>query len=188
MPCKSYSLPAAKCITGSKLAQIKGSICSTCYALKGRYRMPSLQSVLERRLASITHEEWVPAMAFLIGDARYFRWHDSGDIQSHEHFANICEVCRLTPHCKHWLPTRERAIVEWYLQHWKLPKNLVIRMSAVMFDERPEPIAGTRTTSGSHDTEAPIGFECRKPYQNNTCGDCRKCWDKRVTHISYKRH
>ena len=39
MPCKSMSLPTESCITGFKMAQIEGSICSSCYADKGFYSM-----------------------------------------------------------------------------------------------------------------------------------------------------
>ena len=35
MPGLSYSLPAWECKTGSKLRKIKGSVCASCYALKG---------------------------------------------------------------------------------------------------------------------------------------------------------
>ena len=33
MPCHSYNLPATRCITGSKMAKIKGTTCYDCYAL-----------------------------------------------------------------------------------------------------------------------------------------------------------
>ena len=39
MPCKSVSLPTESCQTGFKMAQIPGSICSSCYADKGFYSM-----------------------------------------------------------------------------------------------------------------------------------------------------
>lgn len=39
MPCKSLSLPTESCITGSKMSEIDGSICSSCYANKGFYSM-----------------------------------------------------------------------------------------------------------------------------------------------------
>ena len=36
MPGPAHNLPAAACTTGAKLAKIPGSVCSGCYALKGR--------------------------------------------------------------------------------------------------------------------------------------------------------
>jgi hypothetical protein len=58
--------------------------------------------------------------------SKYFRWHDSGDVQDLKHLAKIFKVVRLTPDVKHWMPTRE-AWVKPYLQY--APDNLVIRFS-----------------------------------------------------------
>jgi hypothetical protein len=111
MPCKSYGLPAlTSCNVGAKLAQLDGSICSKCYANgKGNYRFPVVKNAQQRRLESLTHPDWVDAMVTLVGDDRYFRWHDSGDVQDAAHFTNIVAVCRRTRGTKHWLPTRERS-------------------------------------------------------------------------------
>lgn len=188
MPCKGYSLPAHACKTGSKLVDVEGSICSDCYAMKGRYIMPSTREALEHRLNSITDPRWVEAMVTLINNAPYFRWHDSGDLQDMEHLRRICEICSLTPYTQHWLPTRERALVRQYLTEHQFPRNLVVRLSATMFDQRPDPLPGLDTTSGAHDKHPPIGFECQKPKLDNTCGDCRACWCSDVKHVSYHRH
>ena len=96
MPGPAYTLPASQCIPGAKLVQIPGSVCAGCYALKGRYRFNNVQQALERRAASIKHPDWVKAMVTLVAGHEYFRWHDSGDIQSVEHLKRIFEVCRLT--------------------------------------------------------------------------------------------
>jgi hypothetical protein len=53
------------------------------------------RAALERRLDS-QDPRWVTAMVALIKDQDWFRWHDSGDIQSLEHLKNIFEVCKLT--------------------------------------------------------------------------------------------
>ena len=107
MPCYSYNLPATKCITGSKMAKIKGTTCYDCYALKGMYNFPVVKNAMLRRHEAINHPEWVFAMSVLIYSkkSKYFRWHDSGDIQSIEHLKNIFEVCKATPNTIHWLPT-----------------------------------------------------------------------------------
>ena len=93
MPGPAYNLPASMCLTGAKLVQIPGSVCAGCYALKGRYRFNNVQQALERRAASLKHPDWVKAMVALISGHEYFRWHDSGDIQSVEHLKKIFEVC-----------------------------------------------------------------------------------------------
>ena len=54
MPGLSYSLPAWECKTGSKLRKIKGSVCASCYALKGclLYTSPSPRDGLLSRMPS----------------------------------------------------------------------------------------------------------------------------------------
>ena len=66
MPCYSYNLPATKCITGAKMAKIKGTTCYDCYALKGMYNFPVVKEAMMRRYEAINHPEWVFAMAVLI--------------------------------------------------------------------------------------------------------------------------
>ena len=53
MPCHGYSIPANTCKLGSMLAKVKGTTCNGCYALKGRYVMPTVREALNRRFASL---------------------------------------------------------------------------------------------------------------------------------------
>jgi hypothetical protein len=84
-----------------------------CYADKGNYRKYSnnIEPVQHARLVSIDDPLWVDAMVVSIGKDKYFRWHDSGDIQSIDHLEKIADVAKRTPNCMHWLPTREYGIV-----------------------------------------------------------------------------
>ena len=109
MPGWSIGLPAKECNTGSKLVNIKGSVCEGCYALKGCYVFKVVQEAQYKRLAAIASPLWVEAMTTLINSKRpnIFRWHDSGDVQDVDHLNKIFEVCRNTPTKKHWMPTRE---------------------------------------------------------------------------------
>ena len=113
MPGYAYNLPAIHCKTGSKLAQVPGTTCHGCYALKGRYRFPNVMDAMMRRLASISRPDWSRTMAADINarKSRWCRWHDSGDIQSVKHLLKIFQVCRLTPDVAHWLPTREAGLL-----------------------------------------------------------------------------
>ena len=192
MPCKSYNLPARECRVGSILRGIKNSTCAGCYALKGRYAFPNVQAALYRRLESLNNPDWVPAMVRLIDNEPFFRWFDSGDIQSVDHLAQIVAVCNATPKTKHWLPTREVKLVREYARNNPIPKNLNIRISAPMIDaESPRVIdsAGKALpTSTVHDKRPPIGYECPAPKQGNNCGDCRACWNPRKRNISYGKH
>lgn len=190
MPGHAYSLPAAECATGSRLVDVAGSVCEGCYALKGRYRFPNVQSALYARLAAITRDRWVDVMAELIartGDD-YFRWHDSGDLQSVEHFGRICDVARLTPDVQHWIPTREyRTVNDYVAAGGEIPSNLAVRLSAHVVDG-PAP-RGSLPTSTVHTATAPAGSHvCPAPQQGNSCGDCRACWDPAVPNVSYHKH
>ena len=106
MPGPAHNLPAWKCITGVKLQAVPGSVCAGCYAMKGRYRFKNVRAALDRRLEALSDPRWVQAMVVLIKDHKFFRWHDSGDIQSVDHLKNIFEVCKQTPDTQHWMPTR----------------------------------------------------------------------------------
>ncbi len=93
MPGPAHNLPAWNCITGAKLVKIPGSVCAGCYAMKGRYRFNNVRAALDRRLQALQDPRWVDAMVVLIKGEPWFRWHDSGDIQSAQHLKNIFEVC-----------------------------------------------------------------------------------------------
>jgi hypothetical protein len=99
MPGWAYGIPAAECKTGKKLQNVEGSTCYGCYALKGCYVFKVVQEAQYRRLNSIRHPYWVRAMTHLLQSkkSKYFRWHDSGDVQDLKHLAKIFEVARRTP-------------------------------------------------------------------------------------------
>ena len=109
MPGWAYGLPAKECKTGSKLRHVEGSTCYDCYALKGCYVFKVVQDAQYRRLEATKSSSWVDAMVHLINSKKekFFRWHDSGDVQDLAHLMKIYEVCELTPGVKHWMPTRE---------------------------------------------------------------------------------
>ena len=182
MPGFAYGIPAKECKTGAKLQQVKGSTCYNCYALKGCYVFPVVQAAQYKRLDSIKHPAWVKAMAMLINSkkTKFFRWHDSGDVQSVKHLAKIFEVCRRSPDVQHWMPTRE-AWVKPYLS--RAPKNLVIRFSMPMVDqEAAESWPYTSTVVSGP------GRTCPAPEQDNACGSCRACWDPSVRNVAYGKH
>ena len=194
MPCKSYSLPTIACITGYKMREIAGSICADCYAEKGNYRkyQNNIEPAQHARLVSIDDPLWVDAMVVSIGTDTYFRWHDSGDIQSIEHLEKIADVARATPHCQHWIPTREYGIVSAFVAQFDIPKNLIIRLSA-MFIDRPVVVPASLqnipgvAVSNVHSKTA-IGTGCNAPKQNGECRNCRACWNRKVAAVSYSIH
>lgn len=190
MPGPAYSLPAKDCKIGSALAKLPGTTCHNCYALKGRYSFPNVQNALSRRLASLSNPLWIEAMVTQIRSSKtaWFRWHDSGDIQSIEHLAKIVEVCRQLPKVKFWLPTREYAFVQKFMEQDSIPDNLAIRLSAHKIDAEP-PFGYGLPTSTVHTHGSTIhGEECKAYKRENSCGPCRACWDVNVANVSYLKH
>jgi hypothetical protein len=193
MPCKSYSLPTEACQTGYKMAQIKGSICHSCYANKGFYKAyeKTVKPSQWARLDSLNNPHWVDGMVNLIGNDSFFRWHDSGDLQGVDHLEQIARVAQLTPNTRHWLPTREYAMIKQYIaKHGALPKNLIVRLSAMYPDKPvivPKSLQGVDNVAVSNvHTDKPMGTACNAPKQNGACLDCRLCWSTNT--VSYALH
>jgi hypothetical protein len=193
MPGPSYSTSAFDCQTGGKLREVAGSVCSKCYAMKGRYPMPNVRDAHTRRLDTIhaaladldKRAAWVAAFKLLLNGVPHFRWHDSGDLQSRAHFELVADVARATPKTMHWLPTKEARFIG------KAPANLVVRLSSPMIDGAP--VKGYANTSTVHKAiDSPAVSKgthiCPAPKRKNTCGSCRACWNPRVANMSYHQH
>lgn len=182
------------------------------------YQMPRAQVGMLRRLHGIRDPRWVDAMVRLLshehaktairvdlgavgvrlqarGGSRwrwnepgFHRWHDSGDLQSVDHLAAICEVARLTPKIKHWLPTQELSMVKAYLDAGHtIPRNLIIRVSSVMIDE-PLRRSWPHTSSVFKESTPADAHICPAPMQDHQCRSCRACWSPSVAHVAYEAH
>ena len=220
MPGFSIGISAELCGVGSKLRKIKGSVCADCYALKGMYRMPTVKKAHAKREAGISHPRWVEAFVVMLNHhtsfaVPYFRWHDAGDIRSVKHFAKICEICVMSPHIRHWIPTRENKIISEYVRlGGVIPDNLCVRLSAPMVDQDPVKTVEYNTSTVHNPPTEWVGKECqayrtskdgkimareifldltdteRKEYKKTSgyCGECRDCWNKDVPNVSYLIH
>ena len=192
MPCYGYSTPAKRCIVGMKMRSVEGSVCASCYACKGNYGFPDVQDALEARFQSLSNDLWEDAMVYLIGKKEksgFFRWHDSGDLQGVWHLQKIVNIAKRLPHITFWLPTREYGIIgDFFRQGGTKPKNLTIRLSALMMDgEAPEGIAKRYNLVVSGVTKSE-GYTCPSSNQGNKCLDCRACWNENVYAVNYKKH
>lgn len=193
LECGSFSLSAFDCVTGSKLAKVKDSVCNKCYARRNTYLYPSVKTAQARRIKKLNSPSWAEAMVKLIriqaleNDTNLFRWFDSGDLQKGM-LAKIVEVCKLTPEIKHWLPTHEASMIikDKEKLGGKLPANLIIRLSASMIDGNPP--KSWEYSSTVHKKTEPIGFLCKAKDQGGKCLDCTACWDKDIKNISYMQH
>ena len=198
MPGWSTSISAKRCKVGATLRKVKGSTCEKCYACKGMYNFPNVIDAMERRYIALSDPRWVMVMAIVINKKSkkvpFFRWHDSGDLQSLSHLINIVNVCKLTPNVSHWLPTREYAIVRKYRETFgEFPPNLVVRASATMLDaSAPKDFGYSSEVATNPDamsasvSRGSVG--CVAPSQNNQCGSCRACWDTSVPTVTYHKH
>ena len=205
MNCLAWNIPAKYCKTGSELRDVKGSVCSSCYACRGHYQIGrTVKRALEERYnAWMTQEHWIEAMTFLIhiSSQDKFRWFDSGDLQDFFMLLQIMEIARRTPSTKHWLPTQEHEMVTAFIQRgYEIPENMTIRLSAKMVDEEPPTglakelnsypnVHGIIGTSGvlTKDNWAKSKHMCPSSLQGNNCGSCTRCWSSE-SHIDYKKH
>lgn len=200
MPGPSYSLSAHRCKTGAKLAQDPKSPCASCYAMRGRYVFPNVVNAHERRYAALSRPDWLHHMVRAIENAceqtvPYFRWFDSGDVQSVQMMNNIISIAQELPHIRFWLPTQEWEFLD---RTYFIPRNLVIRLSC-----RKRGINVTRpnwptTSSVAHFSKPKLeqatqnqsadAWVCPAKLQSNTCGACRACWKPSIKHIIYPQH
>jgi hypothetical protein len=193
MPGFSFNISAKKCKNGNKLRKIKGSVCDTCYAFRGNYLWPVVNNAMEKRFSGITHPQWAEAMTTLIREKEksgYFRFFDSGDLQSLKMLEDIVQIARNLPNIKFWLPTKEYSIISAYVKkHKQFPENLTVRLSAFMKNETV-PIQLVKklgvVTSSVATTEQEVSCPSKK--QGNKCLECRDCWDLSVKNVSYKSH
>jgi hypothetical protein len=85
MPGWAYGIPAAECKTGKPSCRIGSWVqrAKNVTRTKNCYVFPVVQAAQYRRLAAIKNPLWVEAMATLINSkkSKWFRWHDSGDVQ-----------------------------------------------------------------------------------------------------------
>ena len=192
MPGRAFGINADDCVRGSAMAKVAGSICSSCYAQKGNYiRYPAIKAAQDARLAAfhaLGALQWSKAMVTLINGQTFFRWFDSGDLQSVEMLRAIFRVCRETPTVRHWLATREQKLVRETLKVEAVPDNLVIRISADFIDKAPTNTVTPWSSAVHSETAASGAHDCPSRFQGGKCGDCRACWDPTVATVSYKAH
>lgn len=201
MPWWAWSISANDCITGGKLAQVEGTICNSCYALKGNYRFSNVVAAHERRKQVIGHPDFVEAFVVVLSNLHAktrktkmngevenrFRWMDSGDIQSVEMLRNINEVARRTPQIDHWLPTRELQMVKEFLRGDTFAPNLIVRISTAKVGDRPtkQPLGLPYASVDAAPTENLHVCPARE-HQGNRCLDCDRCWT--TANVDYPLH
>ena len=211
MDCYSFSLPAGP--NGACPLSVTGenTICGSCYAMINRYNMPNVLNAQYLRFAWVKSclarwddggkQELVNKLTTTIqeagsrGGSPYFRFFDSGDF-FHPLFIEACyEICRQLPTIMFWFPTRI-----WHKgtsDNWTKPlkrlaslPNVVVRPSAITFNDPPPRVAGLATgTTVVTDIASAWGSVCPKTENGGNCtsNGCRKCWDS-YGQVSYLIH
>ena len=205
MPCPSWGIPVKHCITGSKLAKIKDSVCSMCYAAKGFYVITNVKAAQARRyrklklaiMDSTARDKFVRAFCILTRDLPYFRWFDSGDLQSFMHLKMLNTIASGSPNCKFWLPTQEIGFVRRLLKDpWSpVAPNLNIRISSQRIGQHHKEIDKVHSVTWSTVTESlqlKDTLACPAEFLHAgtklSCRKCRACWSKNVREVNYKLH
>mgnify|MGYP003140054316 FL=1 len=194
MPSFAWSISARRCNTGSKLVNVKGSVCEGCYALKNRYLFNNIQSALENRYNKwkTNRNKWTDAMIYLMHNKQHivntghFRFFDSGDIQGVEMLNDINTVAWASPHIRFWLPTKEYKLIKDY--DIDVAPNLVIRVSAPMIDASIDGYTHISTVYQKDKIGIANGYVCPAPKQGNKCDSCRACWNDSISEVSYISH
>lgn len=153
--------------------------------------MGNVQRTLAERLEQMDSPLWVGAMVAKIKATEksgFFRWFDSGDLQSMAHLKKIVRIAIALPDVKFWLPTKEYTLISEYIELFgSFPSNLTVRLSAYMVDKTgPNSLAehlGVTTSEVSTQSGT-----CPAPSQGNKCADCRACWDKSTQTVVYRLH
>ena len=193
MPCKSWSLPAWDTCPGAKEDDGTAvAACSHCYARQGMYRFGVVKAAREHNMTDWQLPDWEDAMVKAIGNDKYFRWFDSGDVYCAELAYKIERVIIRTFNTKHWLPTRshkDKDINKALLHIARIP-NAVVRISSDSVHGGVLPTSNNSTIVQSLEDfdKDKHGILCRAFQRAGKCGNCRACWSKKVTTVSYALH
>ena len=187
--CKSWSLQAIETCPGSVGANGQlVEVCQGCYATTGNYRFSNV-----KRVRSVNKEEWkltswTHTMIDLLKHESHFRWFDSGDLYSLELAEKVYDVCKATPWCKHWIPTRMHKFVKFQevLERLNALDNVVVRYSGDNIDEAPKG-KWVSLVIKPH-TKPDMAYVCPAYQQEGKCNGCRECWSKQAKSIAYPAH
>jgi hypothetical protein len=191
MPWFGWSIAATACKVGSRLREVEGSICSKCYARKGRYSFLNVQKAMARRLSALEHPRFVEAFILVLNTLAAktkrpdFRWFDSGDVQSAKHMRQIIEIAKGCPTVRFRMPSKELALLRKF--EGQFPSNLIVSYSVPMIGQ---PIIKGLSLSQSTTSKekADLAFNCPATFSSNhKCGSCDACW-KPHKQINYGVH
>lgn len=191
--CLSYGLSPILSCPGMVLG--KDSVCSDCYACRGRYGLPSPKQGHIRRLLAFVSDKnmWVEKVIsqlrhhLSLGE-KYVRIHDSGDFFSTEYIAAWEEIAATVPSMRFFAPTRVYHLAEYLpaLQSLNTRRNVTVRPSALWIDQEADVVPGLSAPANVARNHG----NCPAVEKHGTCvsAHCRKCWNAPEKTVTFRRH
>ena len=158
MPGTTFAVDSFACITGGKLRNVEGSVCSKCYSIKLQQMRPSVDVGYKRNLA-----KWMACQR--LGKGGIEMWISSMVFQIFtEYLKTNTEPDNLTIRVS-------AAMIDGK------PSKAFHNTSTVHKNSEP-----TGFECDAYTRLSPISG--RPGY----CGPCRACWDKDIPNVSYPKH
>jgi hypothetical protein len=188
---RSWSLQALDTCPGSIASPgVLVDACKGCYATTGNYHYPNVKAPRISNQSDWQRMGWVSDMVQALQNDRFFRWFDSGDMYTLGLAEKMLEVMRLTPWCKHWLPTRMHKFPKFalVLKTMQALPNVSVRFSSDSINgEFTKGLHGSVIVADTDQTTKAMTL-CRAYENAGKCSGCRACWDKKVKVIAYPAH
>ena len=156
-----------------------------CYARKMCKLRPTVKESYENNLDILLNDKelfWREVEGS-IKLTTYFRFFVSGDIYDKDFLENMVLCARKNKHCSILCFTKKYSLVNEYLEHHRLPKNLDIVFSAWKGLEMPNPF-NLPTAEVMYKDGTSTAEEGKKYiYCSGNCSECisekRSCWNLR---------
>ena len=188
---RSWSLQAIDTCPGSIASP--GELvdaCKGCYATQGNYRFANVKAPREHNKQDWQRMEWADDMVQALGNDRFFRWFDSGDMYSLALAEKILEVMQRTPWVSHWLPTRMHKFPKFrqVITAMQALPNVVVRPSSdSVTGDYVKGLHGSTIIPTADDAKKGMSV-CQAYQHEGKCSGCRACWDKNVKVVAYVAH
>lgn len=149
---------------------------ATCYALKGRFRFPSVRAAMSENLGLWLSDpdDYQRAVIDCAYYTRFFRWHSAGDMPSAAYLHMMTQVARACRSTQFLAFSKRDDIIPYYLHSGgAIPRNLHIVYSEwpgqdCALGDIDLPRAYVRLKSGA-------GVDAIPSDARQCCGNCAAC-------------
>lgn len=154
-----------------------------CYARKMCKLRPSVKESYENNLDILLNdkEKFWREVSSSMALTTYFRFFVSGDIYDKDFLENMVLCAKKNKHCSILCFTKKYSLVNEYLEHHRLPKNLKIVFSAWKGLEMPNPYKLPTAEVMYKDGTSTAEEGKKYIYCSSNCSECisenRNCWN-----------